>query len=500
MGRRPHIWRLLSVLLLAVLWLSARSGCLAADALPVVTVLTNTFCASSTDVGALLLHQRVGTNSPVFATNSIPLPEFPNAALTIGEAGQWHFYVFTNDTAFTNAAFLTFQPTATNTAPTNGSLRTDIDLDLYVSRDPAITNLDAAALAAADKSLTRGGTETLLYTNATPGVYYLGVKSESQQVAEYGLMAVVSDLPFAETDPVGNQLLRGVAVPALIPGGASANPGVAYVFGLCPDPLPVRRVILTNVLTHPNLSAVRATLTHDTISVGLTRQSANTALLHQAFIYDDSGEGDIPDAQPTDGPGNLRAFGGQSGFGQWQLTCLSTNQPGTNDNLWIFLERQPELANTTTALLLPGACRQEFLSLPAGITNLTVNLNRLTGAGPLALQVSPAGTDSTNGLRLLAAEPTAAFTYDATTHPPLQAGLYVLTLCNQGADAASVMLQSVLGVDPNPPAPFRFTYERPVALADNALSRSCLTVTNRDPIAAVEVGVRLNHPRLSDLA
>ncbi|HWI59257.1 MAG TPA: proprotein convertase P-domain-containing protein, partial [Bacillota bacterium] len=32
------------------------------------------------------------------------------------------------------------------------------------------------------------------------------------------------------------------------------------------------------------------------------------------------------------------------------------------------------------------------------------------------------------------------------------------------------------------------------------LSRSCLTVTNRDPIAAVEVGVRLNHPRLSDLA
>ena len=37
----------------------------------------------------------------------------------------------------------------------------------------------------------------------------------------------------------------------------------------------------------------------------------------------------------------------------------STNQPGTNEGLWILLEREPELTNGLTASLLPGACRED---------------------------------------------------------------------------------------------------------------------------------------------
>src|SRR4029077_16559844 len=99
-----------------------------------------------------------------------------------------------NETAFTNAVFLTFLPatialprggvTETN-GPTNAT-RLEADIDLYVSRDHGLTNLDPAVLAGAEMSLSRGGTETIVYSNATPGMYYIGVKSESQEAAEYG--------------------------------------------------------------------------------------------------------------------------------------------------------------------------------------------------------------------------------------------------------------------------------------------------------------------------
>jgi hypothetical protein len=64
-------------------------------------------------------------------------------------------------------------------------------------------------LAAAAFSFNRGGAETIIYSNATPGLYYIGVKCESLQGAEYGLLADVSLESFAQTDSLGNEILRG---------------------------------------------------------------------------------------------------------------------------------------------------------------------------------------------------------------------------------------------------------------------------------------------------
>ena len=44
---------------------------------------------------------------------------------------------------------------------TERATRAEADIDLYVSRDPDLTKLAPLAVAAADKSLGRGGTDTL---------------------------------------------------------------------------------------------------------------------------------------------------------------------------------------------------------------------------------------------------------------------------------------------------------------------------------------------------
>ena len=152
---------------------------------PFITALTNSFASSPQDVGGILLNQRAGANTPLLGTNTIPWTGATNGQITLGMTNQWHFYLVTNNTSFTNAAFLTFVPP--NIAlPRMGvfahsldnASRGEADIDMYVSRDPNLTNLSPSAIAAADKSQGRGGSETIVYSNATPGIYYVGVKSE----------------------------------------------------------------------------------------------------------------------------------------------------------------------------------------------------------------------------------------------------------------------------------------------------------------------------------
>ncbi len=293
---------------------------------PLVTVLTNQFAASPTDAGAVLLGQRAGANAPLAGTNTVPLGN-GNGVITLGSVNQWHFYVLTNDTAYTNAAFVTFLAPALSVldlgadggSDPSQAVRPEADIDLYVSQDPGLLNLDTNAIAQADKSLGRGGAEAIVYTNASRGVYYIGVKSESQEAAEYGLIAMMSELPFSQMDSSGNVVLRGVPAPAPIPDGRPARPGSAYIVAVAPGPIPVHRVIVTNTLTHEMMSDLTGTLTHLGRSVVLNNHSTNQAVVETTFIYDDSGQGDVPGGQPPDGPGSLRDFAGQDGGGQWLL-------------------------------------------------------------------------------------------------------------------------------------------------------------------------------------
>ena len=82
---------------------------------------------------------------------------------------------------FGNVAIVTFLP------PNLSRARyLDADIDLYVSTNSALTNLDAGVITNAQKSLRRGGTEFVIYSNSFEGaLYYIGVKSEDQQGAEF---------------------------------------------------------------------------------------------------------------------------------------------------------------------------------------------------------------------------------------------------------------------------------------------------------------------------
>jgi hypothetical protein len=125
--------------------------------------MTNNFAASSNDAGAVLLRERVGASQAPFGTNTIPVAGRTNFLTSVGSTNQWHFYVFTNDSEFTNAVFLTFftKPLSTIPADSVGSgldpsgqiALPGADVDLYVSRDPGLTNLDPVVLAAADISV-----------------------------------------------------------------------------------------------------------------------------------------------------------------------------------------------------------------------------------------------------------------------------------------------------------------------------------------------------------
>ena len=170
--------------------------------------------------GAPLLHQRVGAN-------------FQLEPLADGEPDQWRFYVFTNFfftntvsglTNGSNVAFITF-PDGNLALPRN----LEPDIDLYVSTNSALTNLNAAVIANAVKSLNRGGTEAVLFTNAPLGrdrIFYIGVKSEDQQAAEFGIVGFSSDEPFAQQDPFGNHILRGLLTDGgAIPDGSPDAPG-----------------------------------------------------------------------------------------------------------------------------------------------------------------------------------------------------------------------------------------------------------------------------------
>ena len=111
-----------------------------------MTVITNSFTNSPGFVGGFLFNQRVGANTPLLGTNTVLLPTEANGVLTLGMTNQWHFYAMTNNTAFTNAAFLTFLP-VNLAVPRMGvfepsadlATRPEADIDLYVA-PPTIPN------------------------------------------------------------------------------------------------------------------------------------------------------------------------------------------------------------------------------------------------------------------------------------------------------------------------------------------------------------------------
>jgi subtilisin family serine protease/subtilisin-like proprotein convertase family protein len=469
------------------------------------SINTATFSSSS------LVNQRVGANTPLLGT-------------TNGLLSQWKFYVLTNGTTFTNAAFLISQQTdlaiprqGVNSSILLEATRRYADLDLYVSTNPALTNLDAAVLAASVQSRTRNelsGDEYVTFTNSSAGAtYYVGVKSEDQQAAQFEFWGIFSLLPLGEEE---NGYVR--AYPMLgfdIPDGGNANPGgtrfVAITRStLTGSPESVRRVLVTNNIAHARYADLINTMDHNSRVVVLDNHRELLSPPYPippgpyALLYDDSGEGDHPTAVAPDGPGNFEGFIGEAPGGTWYFTYSDDNQSQTGrvNDVRLRIERQREDNGESTNTVAGNSWIYFSRNVPVEATNLTICVDIISGTpGPLQLYVRKGTRPSPNAYdySLVINPPGDCLTIDKSLLPPLSAGRYFIGIFNPNPTAQTFVYSARLGLG-LPPTPLPFSSGGGAPLLDDAVTNYSIFITNEMPVATVDVGLRIDHPRVSDLA
>ena len=458
-----------------------------------------------------LLNQFVGANTPLLGTNTVDVGGntgwSTNGVLTVGMTNQWHFYVVTNPVSnasdFTNAGFITFLP-PTLSLPRQGVFAgsqanatvPQADIDLYVTTDSNLMILSPLTLSnclqAAQVgvtappgpggvfngvSLSRSGTEFVVDNGGSkPGeVYYVGVKSENQMASEYDFIPIFSNIPFSQTNNNGDEYVNGQPVPVNIPDGTPANPGVNYVFGLAIFPIEVGDITVTNAITHQNFGDLYGTLTHtgggtglDTVDV-LNNHDAWGSVINQYFIYNEtnvpSGSPPANIYKPSDGPGSLKNFFGQDGTGVWRLTEVddSQSQTGSVQQFTMFIKRQQNLTGGVTNTIPPHGVFRDFVDVPAGATNLTVNATNVTPiatldlANPLLMTIKfgseptlanadkgPVALVNGTAVGLGGAGLGNSLSVGPSDVPPIQPGRYFVDITNQSATAQTVFVIAVI--------------------------------------------------------
>ncbi len=499
-----------------------------------VSVLTGT------NVNAPLLNQFVGANTPLLGTNTVVFsttaPEGfgpNNWQVTVGMTNQWHFYVVTNTAGLSNAAFITFNPNApdpdTLSVPRMGvfgssvdNATRDADIDLYVTTDPGLTNLDPNVISNcvlgtqigapvgpnfAGASLMRGTTEFVVDTNSqsrTPDVYYIGVKSEDQEAAEYGFISIFSRTPFSSPNANG-QTVNGVPVPVSIPDGSPKVPGKGFVFGLALYPMQVGGVTVSNNITHENFGDLIGTLT-------LNGSHADVLNNHDSFgsppntyglLYDDSAGGGLFGSRPSDGPGSLINYMGRQAIGLWQLTEVddSLTQTGAVNSYTVNIQRyQNPTVGVITNFVPGGSWVFGFIDVPPGATNLTIfgtNITR-TANPPVELFVK-FGTEPTlgnfDGMAVL--NPNGV----VSLGPPLVSGRYFFGLYNPNPNSPTqeITLFATIGIPFTPAQTIYSSTDTPKPILDDAVTTDAINVPDFQTISALDVAISVQHPRISDL-
>ena len=467
------------------------------------------------------LADRVGANAPLLGE-------------TNGLSHQWQFYIFTNSPSppgtndlgnglgFTNGpnmAFVTFLPP--NLArPRNF----EADVDLYVSMNPGLTNLEASVIHdavmgnnAAGTSASRGagGTEAVILTNQSTGsdqVYYIGVKSEDHQGGEYAIVGVSQNEPFEDLDN-GQRVLNGVPLnQGIIPDGSPNAPGAGLVLALGYTPLTIQRVTAELSLVHEDIGDLLGNLIHDGASVVLNNHTLfniDGTYTNLNVIYDDL----VPEPdgfiQRADGPGSLVNFIGRRGHGVWLMSQVDNALTQTGRVYSLTLRLTPSLLLEGTNIIetvQPTNFSYFVIDVPTDASALDVylwdfdrplDLYLRRGVLPNLTQFDKRalGTEGSvsDGLRLRITRRDV---------PPLSPGQYFIGVYNP--NQASVQFQ------------LRYIIERKLLIAaeqpffpdndelgkiiiDDALTRSTIFVPDNRAIADVKVGLRIDHSRVSDL-
>lgn len=443
--------------------------------------------------------------TPSPGSASVPLGN--EQRIDLGLPEHWRVYAITNDGSFNHAAFALFQTPALTTAlpgepaATNPPSRCSLepDLDLYVSTDPGMADLEPEAVELSWKSLKRGATESVVLSEPPPGVYYIAVKSETIAPSEFNLFAVFSTSPFAEGDSSGGMGLRGLPLPQPIPD-AAASPGVAHVIALGTEALgTVHRVVVIEALQHPDMRELRGTLSHNGVTVGLHAPGFEPPV--GEMRWDDSMEEPGIPALQTLGPGSLDQFRGLDAAGVWvfSLADLTNANSGTIETLSLQLEPEGNLASGESHLVHAGGASQHAIEVPLGATNLTVSATVLTEDSGLTMGLRRQGDIPGETLELTDQAGTRSLQVDLYTAPPLRPGSYLLTLTNPCPSPVQAQLTATVLIEEAEVPRMRFNSRAFLPLADAGVTRAHIQVPVPGQLASLSVAARIQHPRLSDL-
>jgi subtilisin-like proprotein convertase family protein len=458
--------------------------------------------------GVPLLNQRVGANSPL-----IPGPHWTN-----GSFSQWHFFIVTNQlppsdpqftnsptAAATNIAFATFLPPNLSLIRSNGA-----DIDLYVSQNPALTNLDPAVIATSRRSVRRGGTESVVFTLADGlaggETFYAGVKSEDQQAANFGFFAVSSSSAFSQSDSEGNVYIEGFPFNAEIPDGSPAEPQAAFMFAFCLDPITIQNVVVTNWITHTNGGDLFGALDlqGQKVSVLNANRGFSTLFPPIEYIYDDSGSGEFLPTDVTDTPGTLRNFVGEEGLGQWRLTMVDSAPGATGQVNRLFIRLEPVSEDLTNGVgvvadIQPGGWFRTVVDVPPDATNLLVCVAQ--DEGPLIVHIARGFDPDQDNYDTFAVIPPPGdcLSIGRRDVPPLSAGRYFIGIFNPNNVPVNARIKVFIERDLTARTTVAFRSDFSKELLDDAVTNSTIFVGRPGVIADLSVGVRIAHPRVSDL-
>ncbi len=484
----------------------------------------------------ILFNQYAGANAPWLSTNTLAVTNTAfgfatNATLGIGLTNQWHFFVITNTFAttnpnFTNAAFITFLP-ATLAIPREGGYvttaqnptRPEADIELFVATSPdalaaQLTNINPTVISNClasnlgdGASIGRGGVEFVAYTNSVANqVYYVGVQCQDQMAGQYAFVSIFSDSPFSSLNPDGSQNVYGKLTPAVIPDGNNAHAGVSYSLGLALSPMTVRRVTLTNTVTHQNFGDLVGGLTHDQQYSMLNNHNGLGFVNPLVRVYDDSGEGLTNNVFHTDSPGTLKNFNTKEGSGLWVLNEIDNNltQTGRVENFTLRIYPHKNLSsNGTTNTIAGQSWFYDYIDVPAGYTNLLVLATNLptTSTPPIQLYLNGNNTQPDFTTFLLRTELTNGTPpgNSLSAGPPLAPGRYWIGIYNPDTVTHDVTLSAILSYNASAALTIDYFSAGPVPLLDDAVTTDTIHVTNTQTIQAFNVGLRVDHPRISDL-
>ena len=494
---------------------------------------------------APLMNQTVGASSPVMSTNTVSFsaaasPYVTNALLTIGQTNQWHFYVVTNtgaDVTYTNAAFAVFL-SDTLAIPRMGvfagsdanSTLPEANIDLFVTTDSnlltlspvTISNCMSGAQVGATvggvfygSALARGGSKFIVDSNSTAGaspeVYYVGVQSEDQMAAEYGFLPEFSNIPFSQLNSNGDETVTFFQVD--IPDGNAYLPGYTNTLGLAIFPVELQRVVVTNEFIIQNGGDVAVALSHSTAAAGsaavnlVSHFSTNVPGTYQ-LVFDDSGQNDITNSQPSAGPGSLNQYARQEGEGVWNLHAAD-DAPAFVGSIGgsLLLEKHQDPTKGILVTVQPQSWYYTYETVPVGYTNLTVFAVDESPNPPtyltLAVQLGFDPTSSNNIASVLLNIPDLAppgLSNSVSIGPPLTPGTYYIGIYNPDTVAHTVAIGATLGLyDSSAVTILDYDSTGAVPLLDDAVNYAYMDVTNREVIQGISVGLRVDHPRISDL-